>query len=208
MASTVEVKLDPEQIQRVNTILYSMPGKAKTVFSAAIKRGLESGRKQAEQEIKERYDITTANMRTYKTVKLKSPRMQGDEVVGEILFSGAKIPLYRFHPSPKYRKYTNEYVNGYGGWRKTSPVKASDVKGVWKNLTKGFIATFQSGHTGIFYRTGDTTGTGKDELAEYWGFSIEDMLDYEPARENITDKMSETVEKRVEQELYRVLNGF
>lgn len=208
MAGLVEVKLNQEQINRINKILYTTPQKAKTVFSSSIRTGMKAGRTQAEREIKERYDITNANMRTYKNVKMRGPLTQGDEVVGELEFSGKKIPLYRFHPNPKVRMYTDRYVNGKAGWKITSPVSAADVKGQMTPRPEGFIATFKSGHTGIFKRDGGKSASGKETISEYWGFSIEEMLDYAPARENITNKMSETVEKRMEHELYRVLNGF
>lgn len=116
--------------------------------------------------------------------------------------------MYRFRVSPKVRTVTNRFVNGRSGWRVNAPVSAGDIKerGMVRRRP-AFIATFQSGHTGLFYRMNKKTSSGKDKLHEYYGPSVADMLDYEEAREAIQERAEEIVAKRVDQELWRVLNG-
>lgn len=203
----IQVSIDEEQLRRVNAVLYATPGKARTVLHNSIKRGLEAGRTKADREARERYDISKENIDAAKRVKTRISEA-GDAVIGELEFSGKKIPLYKFNPDPVDREYTERYVNGYGGWRVTGPVSAADVKGRMQAGPQGFIATFASGHTGIFKRSSGTTSSGKEKIEEYWGFSIKDMLDYEPAREAIMERIDEITSKRIEQELYRILNGF
>ena len=203
----IQVSIDEEQLRRINAVLYTAPEKARAVLHNSIKRGLEAGRTKADREGRERYDITSGNLNANKNVRTRV-QGAGDEVIGELEFSGKKIPLYKFHPSPKTRQYTSRYVNGYGGWRVTGPVSAADVKGRMQARPLGFIATFASGHTGIFKRTGGTTSGGKEKIEEYWGFSIKDMLDYDPARKAIMERIDEITSRRIEQELYRILNGF
>lgn len=204
----VSVEIDHEKISHVNTLLQSMPQRALVVYERAIRRGLSAGRTQANREIKERYDISSASLsdsHSYKTMQEKVQR-DGGGVVGYINFAGSKIPLFRFHPSPGKRTYTTRYVNGIGGWRVTTDVSAADVRGQMLRRRTAFIATFRSGHTGIFTRTGGKTASGKDEIREYWGFSVQDMLNYEPARENIERRMAEIVERRIDHELLQALD--
>ena len=225
MIKSVSVEIDQEQIARVNSLLQSAPQKAMTVYKRAIGRALKAGRTQANKEIRERYDIPLASLRDEHTYNTYHEKIQedGGAVIGYINFAGSKIPLYRFHPNPKTRQYTTRYVNGRGGWRVTTDVSAADVKGQMIRRRTAFIATFPSGHTGIFYRTGDETysgtynkelniqhkpvGTGvkKPHIHELWGFSVKDMLDYPEARENIQNRMAEIIEKRIEHELSRAL---
>lgn len=207
--SGVDIAINQAQIDHVNKMLHTMPDQARAVFSRAMNRGLIAARTQATKEIKERYDIKTGNLRTYQTIKLQRAQQAGSDIIGEITFSGSKIPLHKFHPSPATRRYTNRYVNGRSGWRITSPVSATDARETGKHkLNKGFIATFNSGHTGIFYRTNSKIRTGKTKLKEYFGFSVADMLAYEPAMNAIYERAMEVTSKSIDHELYRILNGF
>lgn len=201
----VTVEIDSEKISHVNSLLRSMPEKALTVYERAIRRGLAAGRTQASKEIRTRYDISDTNLRKDTTL-IENVHRDESGVAGYIYFSGAKIPLYRFHPSPKNRKYTTRYVNGISGWRVTTDVSAADNRGEMLRRRTAFIATFQSGHTGIFSRTSAETSTGKPELREWWGYSVADMLDYEPAREAIQERAAEIIQKRIDHELLRALD--
>lgn len=204
----IRIEINQSQIDHVNKMLYTLPNQAKVVFRNSIDRGLIAARTQAAKEIRERYDIKTGNVKANQTIRLKRAEQTGSDVVGEILFAGTKIPLYKFHPSPSARRYTKRFVNGRYGWRVTTPVSAADIreKGMLQR-PKGFIATFQSGHTGIFRRTSGETRTGKTKLKEYWGPSVADMLEYPEARKAVQDRASEIVAKRLDQELYRMLKG-
>jgi hypothetical protein len=204
--SWIEVQINKAQIQQMQQVI-SQQEKFRIAAERAINRGVEAARTEASREIRKRYDITDANIRADRNIKLKKAIASGDEIVGEISFAGRKIPLYRFHPNPKSRQYTREFVNGVSGWRKTSAVKAADVKGKMQARDNAFIATFQSGHTGIFRRTKGTTSSGKAKLREYWGFAVADMLDYQEAREAILQKATETVQKRLDHEITAALNG-
>lgn len=205
-ASGVSVEIDRAKIDHVNRILEAFPEKALRVYERSIRRALQAGRTQALREIRLRYDIPQKSLtedHSYYTFSDRVDRASGG-VSGYIRFGGSKIPLYRFHPVPKERKYTNRFVNGVSGWRVTSDIKAADLKG--RMLPRyGFIATFPSGHTGIFARTDGKTASGKDKLREFWGFNVQDMLDYEDAREAIQKRMREIVEQRIDHELLRAL---
>lgn len=208
MITGVSVEIDHEQLSHVNTLLQSTPQKALIVYERAIRRGLSAGHVQADKEIRARYDISSASLHDKHSYQTFQERVQkdGSGVVGYLHFAGSKIPLFRFHPSPGKRTYTTLYVNGTGGWRITTDVSAADVRGQMLRRRTAFIATFRSGHTGIFTRTGRKTASGKDEIREYWGFSVKDMLDYEPAREAVQKRMAEIVQRRIDHELLQMLN--
>ena len=205
MQQGVIVTVSQEQVNHVNKVLHSAPEKALTVYRRAFERGLNAARVQASREIRKRYDISDSNLRTYQNIQSRV-QTQADGVVGYINFSSAKIPLYRFHPSPSARKYTTRYVNGISGWRVTTEVSAADTRGAMIRRRAAFIATFQSGHTGMFYRTGGKTSSGKAEIREYFGYSTADMLDYPEAREAVQERAAEIVRSRIDHELLRALD--
>jgi hypothetical protein len=211
----VSITVDKAQVEHVNKLLANAPEKALTVYRRAFDRGLKAARTQASREITSRYAIKAENLRTYETIRSRIDT-NTDGVTGYINFAGAKIPLYRFNPKPKDRQYTSRYVNGVGGWRITTDVYAADLKGKGQMIRRrtAFIATFQSGHKGLFYRvikqdpkTGKQVKTsgGKVPLEEMWGFSVADMLDYKPAREAIQERARQVVEERIDHELLRTL---
>ncbi len=200
----VYVSISQTQVDHVNSVLRSVPEKAMTVYRRAFNRGLGTARVQAAREIRKRYDISESNLRTYETIQ-SGLRAQTNGVIGFINFASAKIPLYRFHPSPAQRKYTTRYVNGVGGWRVTTDVSAADNRGAMIRRNTAFIATFQSGHTGIFSRTEEETAGGKPKLREWYGYSVRDMLDYPEAREAIQERAAEIVQSRIDHELLRAL---
>lgn len=203
----VKIEIDQSKIDHVNTVLRGAPEKIKGVFRRAMERGVTAGKEQASREVRKRYDIREADVDKYSTV-FGGVGMDG--TVGYIRYWGKKIPLYNFHTSPERRKYTNRYVNRRSGWRVTSPVRAADSreKGM-RDFPRGFIATMYGRwgrpHTGIYFRTGEKTKTGKPKLRQYWSYSIADMLNYEPAREAIRARGREIVEKNIDHELMRVL---
>lgn len=201
----VVVSIRRDQVEHVNNVLRSAPEKALTVYRRAFARGLDAARVQASREIRQRYDISDSNLRTYQTIQSRV-QTDADGVVGYINFASAKIPLYRFHPSPAKRKYTTRYVNGIGGWRVTTDVSAADTRGAMVRRTTAFIATFQSGHTGIFSRTGEKTASGKPKVREWYGYSVRDMLDYQEARDAIQERAAEIVQSRIDHELLRALD--
>ena len=206
MSFVFDVEADLAQIQRMQQVMKNQD-QFRAAAQKAINRGLASAKTQGNKEVRARYDISLSNLNKYSQVRLNKASISGNEIVGEIMFGGQKIPLYRFSVKPKTRTYTMRYVNGHSGWRITSAVSAGDIKGSMLARPPAFIATMSSGHTGIFRRADTKTKSGKSKLIEYWGMSIADMIDYVDARDAVIQKASETVQKRLDHEIQAVLNG-
>ena len=173
----IRLEMSCEQLSRVEKLLYGIPNGVATAESNAFNR--------------QRYAISAGNVSKYQKVTMRKSS-GGSEAAIE--FSGPKIPIYKFKPSPASRTYVGEKIpipiSGEGEdavWRmvfKNGKVKAMDAKASgFKSGHNWFIANFPSGHTGIFKRTGGTTSNGKPKIEEVWGFAVADMLDYEPAKE-------------------------
>lgn len=213
---SVKVELSCEQLSRVEKLLYGIPNAVETAESNAFNRGLTAGKTEANKQIRQRYAISSGMVSRFEKVTLRRSSGGGDAAIE---FSGTKIPIFKFKPSPQSRSYNSKripvVIRGEGRdavWRlvfKNHAVKAMDIKGTgYHTGPKWFIANFKSGHTGIFKRTGEITSGNKPEIREIWGPSVADMLDYEPAKEAVAERVQEIVNQRLEHEIGRILSRY
>ena len=214
----IRLELSIEQLDRVEKLLYGIPNGVEMAESNAFNRGLTAGKTEANKQIRQRYAISSGNVNANSKVTLRRSSGGGNAAIE---FSGSKIPLYKFKPSPASRTYVGEKipvpVRGDGDgedavWRmvfKNAKVKGMDAKASgFKSGKNWFIANFSSGHTGIFKRTGGNTTGGRAVIEEVWGFAVADMLDYEPAREAVEKRIEEVVGQRLEHEIGRLLSRY
>ncbi len=198
-----------EQLERAEKLLYGIPGATDKAVSNAFNRGLQTAKTEANRQIKQRYAITQGKVAKHSKVTIEKASSNGGDAA--IVFAGSKIPLYEYSTNPKNRTYVGEkIVLKFKDGRthqvfKNKPVATMDAKDSgWKRGTKAFIATMQSGHTGVFEREEQ----GRFPIKQLYGFSIADMLDYEPAKEAVAEKTAETVDKRLEHEIGRILSQY
>ena len=106
--------------------------------------------------------------------------------------SQVQIPLYRFNVSP------------------TLPVQRATVSAAVLNesgrtpFAHAFIAKMKSGHTGMFERD----GTSRLPITEFMGPSAAQMAGNSVVVEQVEEKAQEVVNKRLEHEITRILNGY
>ena len=214
----VRIELSIEQLERAEKLLYGIPNGVETAESGAFNRGLTAGKTEASKQIRQRYAIASGTVNKYQRVTLQRSSGGGDAA---IVFSGPKIPLFKFKPSPASRTYVGEKIpvpirgdgeNGDAVWRmvfKNAKVRGMDAKASgFKSGKNWFIANFSSLHTGIFKRTGDSTAGNRAAIEEIWGFAVADMLDYEPAKEAVGKRIEEVVGQRLEHEIGRLLSRY
>ena len=213
---SIRINLSIEQLERAKKLLYGIPNGVKSAESNAFNRGLAAGKTEANKQIRQRYAIAAGNVSKYSKVTLRRSSGGGEAAIE---FSGPKIPLFKFKPSPSARTYTGQRIpvpiQGDGEdsvWRtvfKNARVRGMDAKASgYKSGERWFIANFASGHTGIFKRTEESTENGKAKIEEIWGFAVADMLDYEPAKEAVAEKIQDVVGRRLEHEIGRILSRY
>lgn len=213
---SVKVELSCEQLNRVEKLLYGIPNAVETAESNAFNRGLTAGKTEANKQIRQRYAISSGMVNRFGKATLRRSSGGGDAAIE---FSGTKIPAFKFKPAPAARTYVGEripvVIRGEGQdavWRlvfKNAAVKAMDIKETGYHIgSKWFIANFKSGHSGIFKRTGEITSGNKPKIREIWGPSVADMLDYEPAKEAVAERVQEVVNQRLEHEIGRILSRY
>lgn len=202
------IEIQQSQADRINLILGGLKGAPDKAFYSIINRGLATVRSQSSKGIRSIYNITHSNLRADSNITLK--KAGKSNLSGEIMFSGFKIPLARFSVSPNIP-----------GSKK--PLKISVLRTSSPTLLQhAFLARTKSGHLGIFERIpGQYMGSriGRSKHSEKIGANTNRTTDqfYGPAAAQMASNSlvltqieaaaQETINKRVEHEITRILNG-
>lgn len=202
------IEIQQSQADRINLILGGLKGAPDKAFYSIINRGLATVRSQSSKGIRSIYNITHSNLRADSNITLK--KAGKTNLSGEIMFSGFKIPLARFSVSPN--------IPGSKKPLKISVLRASSPT----LLQHAFLARTKSGHLGIFERIpGQYMGSriGRSKHSEKIGANTNRTTDqfYGPAAAQMASNSlvltqieaaaQETINKRVEHEITRILNG-
>lgn len=203
------ISITDEQINRVESILNGVRNGPEKVFFNVINRALTTVRAEAGRQIRAVYAISQKDLRSESNIQLR--KASRSNLAGEIAFSGCKIPLYRFNVSPKQPTFDESRtipVKINGQWKRVNPskpVKAAVLKSsAQTELEHAFIANMQNGHTGIFNRK------ELDDLLirELKGPSIAHMADNSVVLAQVEKAAQETIDKRIDAEMNRILNGY
>lgn len=122
---------------------------AHMAMRSAINKVLRSCRTEANRLLRESYRLSKSDIDKVMSLKLST----GSNLTGQLIVGGQRFKLYAF-PSRQLK----------------IGVKVTITKRSPKTLPHRFIATMQSGHTGIFQRKGDkrrmTKGRYKEALRQ------------------------------------------
>ncbi|MBE6012088.1 MAG: hypothetical protein E7234_05975 [Lachnospiraceae bacterium] len=185
------IEITSEQIEKVHLLLNNIPRGAEKALSSVISRANNTVKTEVIKGITDVYSISQKNIRADTNIKMQT-KNTGDGIVGTVLFAGYKLPLYRFNVSPKKPS-------------QKSMVKASLMKSNTQTpFEHAFIAQMKSGHIGVFKRD-----TGKRfPVSEYMGLSTAQMARNSVVLEKVEEAAQETINKRIEHEISRILNGY
>lgn len=213
--SVVEiVSVDGKSIDDAVRILAGIEGGAERALKSAAARAGQYLQTHSGRVIRERYAISQSALRANENVHIKYSFQNGVQL--EIKFAGHKIPLYRFNgtnplmPTKDVTKRVSAIMNGF--WKQTSPSIPSSAH-VLKSTSPTkfdnvFTARMNSGHIGLFERTGGSTSTGSDAIRELMGLAIPQMLGSDEVTEKLANKTAAKFEERMDIEVNRILNGF
>lgn len=212
---TVNEAAGQAAIERAKTLLAGIPGGVDKAAKAAMSRTVDRLRRDSNQAIREKYDISDEGIRAEKNVRVRYSFQNG--VQATVTFSGRKIPLYRFGGA--YPKVPTQDI--------AAGKKPVMVKGAWTMQYQGmaarghqfkgtgptqfmdaFVAQMKSGHIGIFERTGGSTSEGSDAIREIMGSSVAQMVGNQQVAQGLTERAYETFETELDKAVYRILTGW
>jgi len=182
-----------ESLNRIQLILSGVPKGAEKALGSVISRAQSTVRTTAVKEITKVYSITQRDVKAESNIRLRTITEDGG-VIGTVSFSGFKIPLYRFNVTPKTPTP-----------RRNQHVKAAQIIGNPQvRFNNAFIAKMKSGHIGMFERD----GRKRTPISEFAGSSVAQMAGNAAVLDKVEAAALETIEKRTEHEITRILNGY
>ena len=212
---TVNEAAGQAAIERAKALLAGIPGGVDKAMKASMSRTVDRLRRDSNQAIREKYDISDEGIRAEKNVRVRYSYQNG--VQATVTFSGRKIPLYRFGGA--YPKVPTQDI--------AAGKKPVMVKGAWTMQYQGvaarghqfqdtgptqfmdaFVAQMKSGHIGIFERTGGSTSEGSDAIREIMGSSVAQMVGNQQVAQGLTERAYETFETELDKAVYRILTGW
>jgi hypothetical protein len=204
-----------QTLERAEKLLENIPGGVDKAVKAAMKKTVSAVRRDSADAIQEKYDISTANIRTAENIKERY--RYGNGVEATVVFRGKKIPLYRYNGAYPAQP-TKDIAEGRkrvmvkGRW--TMQYQGVAAKGHQFKTTSptqfldAFVARMKSGHVGIFERTGGEMKDKKsDAIQEMMGASVPTMLGNEEPIKKLTEQAHSTFERNLDDAVWKILSG-
>lgn len=182
------VKIDAQQLENARKLLGHINGGVEKAASRAINRATEASRTAAITKIREGYHVSAGTVRD--TIRIR--RARPTSLYAMVRSSGKRMSLTAFsvRPSDPQKK------------GKKAIVKVAVKKTGYKPLRKAFIANMK-GNVGIYERTTKK----RFPIKKLMGPAIPQMLGTETVSRHIEEKAQETLSKRFEHEIDRLLEG-
>ncbi|MCL1903991.1 MAG: phage tail protein [Oscillospiraceae bacterium] len=184
----INIEVQNNSVERISNLLDNIPGGAYRAMGNAIGRGLTTVRSETIKQIREVYDIKQKDLINATHIKTQKPT-GGDasDIIGYISFSGYKIPLDKFKVSSTKKG-----------------IKASQKKGgTMTSFANAFMANL-SGNKFVAERV----GSSRFPIKGLYGSSTAQMAGNAVVYDEVEKAAQETIDKRVEHEITRLLNGY
>lgn len=181
------IEISIEQIDRINKLLSGVQNGPQRVLHNAVNRGLNKAKTQAAKEASAIFVLSQSQIKSYAKINQKNAS-PGNNIIGQISFSGNMIPIYKFK------------VSGKGG--KGSSVKVHVKRGGGGTLLHAFIRNLGHGTNVLERRTSQ-----RNSSETIFGPSAAHMIGHAEVVPQIEEEVQEVVNKRIEHEIERLLNG-
>lgn len=183
------IEITAAQTERVDAVLSGIHNAPNKVFYNVINRALSTVRSQSGKLVAATYQIKQKDVKGNSNMRLS--RANASNLTGEIAFAGTVIPLIKFKVSPKEPR------------RKTVSVSVLREAG-GKRLESAYVADLGRYGVGVFERLTSRRETSQ----QLFGPSVAHMMENERVLEQAERSAQETVDKRIEHEISRILNGY
>lgn len=182
------IEISAEQVDRIHLLLNGISDAPRNVIYNVLNRAVGTVRSVASKEIRQTYKIKHGDLTSNQNIKVV--RAGRSKLEAAISFNGNLIPLIKFDVSPKQPQ------------RKT--VSASVLKnGGKKQLIHAYVANLKYG-VGAFERE----TSERDSSRQLYGPAAAVMVENDTVLKNIQEAAMNTIDKRVEHEISRILNGY
>lgn len=190
---SVDISLSEVQLKNVRDSLLHIPGAADKAIARAINKAAEKARTEGIKAICGEYAIKPSDVR--KTIHIV--RARPGNLSAQIISTGGPIPLIKFHVTPRKPPAKGTKV-------KDREVVIAGVKfGNAVSMPHSFIATMESGHTGVFSRK----GTGRNSIEERYSPAVPQMLGNKAVLEIIEEQALKRLDKELRHQISYLFSG-
>lgn len=180
------IEVDVGQMENIERLLGHIPGAVPKAVSRAINRAIDSVKTEAARKVRETYYIKNKDIMDTVKVKKSSP----SDLMAEFVSRGSAMPVIKFQVNPK----------------KPQPKRKKQIivrvkRGEGGTIMGAFVAKMRNGRIGVYNRV----GRARFPIVERYGPAVPQMLGEDGVREYIESKAQETLEKRLDHEIDRLL---
>jgi len=218
-----DVHVDASNLERVEEILRNVPGGFETAVRQSLIRARDHLWTMSSREAQKKYAISPSNLRAERNARMTYRYYPGQGVEASVDFMGNKISLLKFDGStPKHRvdqaktvivRTSKTYPTTKNGMTPVHPsiaAKGHQYRGTAATkFNNAFVAKMSNGHEAIFEREkGKTRFDVNLPINQMMGDAFPQMVGNEEVREELRRDAVDTMEKRLNHEVDRILKGY
>lgn len=182
------IEITSEQVERIHLLLSGVQNAPQKAIYNVLNRAASTVKTTSSREVRETYKIKHGDLTNNQNVRMSKAGPSKLEAAVE--FSGNLIPLMKFDVTPKIPQ------------RKT--VSASVLKnGSKKQLIHAYVANLKYGMS-VFERESKE----RESSRQLYGPAAAVMVENGDVLTKVQTAAIETIDKRVEHEITRILNGY
>lgn len=182
------IEVSAAQIDRAENMLKHIPKSAPKALARAINRAANSARTEAGRKARETYHINHKDV--ISTIRID--RATSMSLAAKVTSRGNTVSLAKFRVTPKQPAP-----------KRKIPISVRVKRGEGGPVKRAFVARVQNGHLGVFERAGKR----RLPFQELYGPPVPVMLGSPTVRAWVEEKAAETLDRRLEHEIGRILEG-
>ena len=191
------ISLSEREIEKATKLLRHIPGGVEKAIVSTINKSIYGAKTDSTKRVTQEYVIKQARVREVIQV-LKASK---NNLSARIISRGRPRALTYFKTNPRDvpRKRLKKLL--------ISQVK----KGAGGPIKNAFLARMESGHLGVFHRTGKKRKKDKtnlESIEQNYGPSIAQMLGAKSVVAYVEEKAQKRIEKNLNHEIERILKGY
>jgi hypothetical protein len=181
------IEISTSQIKEVENRLGAFRSKAPSVISSAINRAAQNAKTNATRKAREEYQVKAKDIN--ETIKIRKATRKS--LGAEVKSTGYRTPLIKFKVSPAQPRPKNP----------PKVLKAAVKKDGLKSVLGAFVSNINGNK--VFRRTTKS----RLPIEQLFGPAVPQMLGNKDVRSFIESEAAKTLDKRIDHEINRVLEG-
>ncbi len=183
------IEITSEQVDRIHLLLGGIKNAPQKVIHNVLNRAASTVKTTSSKEVRKTYKIKHGDLTSNQNVK--TTKAGPSRLEASISFAGNLIPLIKFNVNPKQPQQRK--------------VSASVLKsGGKKQLIHAYVADLGRYGVGVFERETSERESSK----QLYGPSAAHMIENDNVLNSVQAAAMETIDKRIEHEISRILNGY